>query len=101
MDSILSLLNGLVGDTGSASLIFAGLAGITAAALALAVSVAVLGMVDPLRRRLSATGATPEVAGRKVLDLSRFVKPVAQYVLPQEVEEVGKIRLQLIRPPSF
>lgn len=97
MNSVNSLLGT---DAGlPITLVFISLIGIAACLLAYGVSMLVSGATDPVRRRLAeATGKeSGTTAARPSVDLTRFVEPLAKYVLPSQTDERDSIRLRLIQ----
>ena len=83
MDAILTTLQTFIGGTSRDSWLFIALAAAAAFALTMGVSALVVGVSDPIRRRLEtlAEGAAPESLGEI---LSQILRPLATVLIPRE-----------------
>lgn len=99
MDAILAMLRDVSGNDESLRLIFIAVAAIAMIVLALGVSFLVMGVFDPVRRRVGALAShQPEMdesSGRMLLDVPTLLGPVAQYVVPKNEIERNKVTQQL------
>jgi tight adherence protein C len=104
MDAILIALQDFLGDSGGAGILFMALAAAAAFALSMGLSAFVMGLIDPVRRRLgqlgSGTGERPSVAATMAESLSNF----AAFATPRSDRERQRVERLLIhagyRSPS-
>jgi tight adherence protein C len=93
------MLRELSGGDESVRLFFITFAAVAAVVLALGISFLVMGVIDPVRRRISSVGPHPhsqdETSGRLLVDVPTLLGPVAQYVLPKDMIERNKVTQQL------
>jgi len=82
----------------STTLPFIAVIGTAACLFVYGLSVLVSGATDPVRRRLAkTTGAQDGRASEAAIDVSRFVKPVAKYIVPKATQERDSTHLRLIQ----
>lgn len=90
-------LNSLLGFGGTSALWVIVAIGVAVALFAYGTAAIVAGATDPVRRRVAATAAgAGGAATPRGLDLSRYVEPVAQYVLPKKGAERESTQQHLI-----
>lgn len=97
MDYLLGFLEKLLGDPQQAGWAFALTIGVAATLFTLGALAVVLGVLDPLRRRVHAVA--PDVTGARGQtgrQFARAIRPIERYVLPQNLEEQSKVRMQLV-----
>jgi tight adherence protein C len=75
--------------------------GLAAVLMTVGISTIVSGATDPMRRRVAAaTGGRAAKAGAvpgRELDLGRFIKPIAKYVMPAKAAEQSRTQERLIQ----
>src|SRR5688572_19738555 len=83
MDALLTTLQTFIGGTSGDSWLFIGLAAATAFALTMGVLALVVGVSDPIRRRLGhlSDGAAPDSLGEV---LSQVLRPLATVLIPRQ-----------------
>jgi tight adherence protein C len=100
METLITLIEGLLGTTQSQELMFTGLVAVTVFILALGLSVFYLGATDPVRRRLVGTNDLDEDDGpaesRLKVTINSVTGPVSQWVIPRSDEERSRIRKHLM-----
>jgi tight adherence protein C len=104
MDAVLITLQDFLGDSGGAGILFMALAAAAAFALSMGLSAFVMGLIDPVRRRLGQLGSDanerPSVAATMAESLSNF----AAFVTPRSNRERLRVERLLIhagyRSPS-
>ena len=96
MDFLIQFLSGYVQDENHLRLVFIALVAAAIFVLGLASTVLVLGLSDPLRRRLDALiGESPQAA-RRPGALGETLEPVAKYILPRQEHERARNRDRLV-----
>nr|WP_298719052.1 type II secretion system F family protein [uncultured Steroidobacter sp.] len=104
MDAILIALQDFLGDSGGAGILFMALAAAAAFALTMGLSAFIMGLIDPVRRRLGqlglGSGERPSAAATMADSLSNF----AAFVTPRSERERQRVERLLIhagyRSPS-
>jgi len=94
---VLNSLFGAGGDT-TTTLIFVIVIGAAVCLLAYGVSILISGATDPVRRRLAEATATQGASpAHRPLDFTRFVDPVAKYILPKSGDERSSTQRRLVQ----
>lgn len=96
MEDVLVFLNSFINDEGRARMVFVSLVTMTFFGLGIAIAMVLLGVSDPLRRRLldlTGRAGKGEGAGTK---LARTLEPVSDFILPSAEKERSEIRDQLV-----
>jgi len=96
MEWLYDLVYGIVDNPHSIQTAVVITAGIAAAALALGIVFIILGVADPVKRRLTHFhGSESLEEGRKVFNIETLLGPVTQYVLPSEEMERSRVVTKL------
>lgn len=87
-----------LGSAAAPTVAFVLIIGAAACLLALGVSTLLSGATDPVRRRVAeATDAGRETRKHRPVDFTRFIDPVAKYVLPKRDEERESTQRRLVQ----
>jgi tight adherence protein C len=97
MEAFFDLLNSYSNDEVVLRRILVSLSAATIFILGLGLTVLVMNLTDPLRRRMGLGGETRQVKDRLVIRVSTALGPVASYILPREEFERNKMMRQLVR----
>jgi tight adherence protein C len=97
MEAFLDLLNGYWGDEVVLRRILVGLSAATIFIMGLGLSVLVMNMTAPIRRRMGLVEDEPVAKDRLVIRVATALGPVASYVLPQKDLERDNVTRQLVR----
>jgi tight adherence protein C len=96
MQWLYDIARGIGSDPGSVQMIFMGLAGLAVTVCALGIAFISLGVMDPVRRRLTHFhGSETLEGGRRVFSIDTMLGPVTQYVLPTEELERSRVIAKL------
>lgn len=91
MEWLYDLIYGVADNPNSAQTAVVVMAGLAAAVLALGIIFIVMGVADPVRRRMTHFRGTEHLAeGRQVFNIDTLLGPVTQYVLPTAEMERSK-----------
>jgi tight adherence protein C len=91
MEWLYDLIYGIADNPNSAQTAVVVMAGLAAAVLALGIIFIVMGVADPVRRRMTHFRGTEHLAeGRQVFNIDTLLGPVTQYVLPTAEMERSK-----------
>lgn len=98
MNELLSFIGGFIQDESQARIVFIALVTLAFFGLGAAVGLVLMGISDPVRRRLfpliaSDTDRDGNTAGAR---LARRLQPISEYVLPAAEKERSKMQLQLV-----
>ena len=97
MEGFLDLLASYSNDEVILRRILVALSAATIFILGLGLTMLIMRLVDPVRRRMGHVGDTPEVKGRLLIRVATALGPVATYILPRQEAERKKMTLQLFR----
>jgi tight adherence protein C len=97
MEAFLDLLNSYWGDEVVLRRILVGLSAATIFIMGLGLSVLVMNMTAPIRRRMGLVEDEPVAKDRLVIRVATALGPVASYVLPQKDLERDNVTRQLVR----
>ncbi|MFC4313503.1 type II secretion system F family protein [Steroidobacter flavus] len=104
MDSILIALQDFLGDSGAAGILFMALAAAAAFALSMGLSAFVLGLLDPVRRRLGQLGSGSNERPSAATTMADSLSSFAAFVTPRSDRERQRVERLLIhagyRSPS-
>lgn len=97
METVTSALNAWLANPDALRILFVLLAGGAILALGLGISYVVVGVTDPVRRRLAAgaTAVDRQPDGRVLLNIHTLMGPVSEWVLPKSEVERSKVTKQL------
>jgi len=98
MEGFFDLMNSYLADEAILRRVLVGLTAITIFILGLGVTVLLMNLTSPLRRRMGLTGDEPDPPkDRMMVRVSTALGPVASYVLPQKESERENMTEQLAR----
>ncbi len=97
MEAFLDLLASYSSDEVILRRILVVLSAATIFILGLGLTVLVMNLVNPVRRRMGLVGETPEVKGRLLVRVATAIGPVSTYLLPRKENERNEMTLQLFR----
>ena len=97
MEGFLDLMNSYLNDETILRRVMVGLTAVTIFILGLGLSVLIMNVTSPLRRRMGLTTETAPVKNRLMVRVSTALGPVASYVLPQKDAERNKMMERLVR----
>ena len=97
MEGFFDLLNSYLANEVILRRILVGLTATTIFILGIGLSVLIMNLTSPLRRRLGYTKEEPPAKDRMMVRVSTVLGPVASYVLPQKESERDNMTDQLIR----
>jgi tight adherence protein C len=96
MEWLYDLVYGIADNPGATQTGVVLMAGAAAAVLALGITFIVMGVADPVRRRMSHFRGSENLSeGRKVFNIDTLLGPVTQYVLPSEELERSRVIAKL------
>lgn len=78
-------------------IVFVAAIGLAVGLLVVGISTIVSSATDPVRRRVAAATSAPAATAGLSFDLTRFVTPVAKYVLPSKADEQNRTQTRLIQ----
>jgi len=84
MEAIFDLLNSYWSDEAVLRRILVGLSAVTIFILGIGLSVLIMNLTDPLRRRIAIGGEAPPEKDKLMIRVSTALGPVASYILPQK-----------------
>ena len=96
MESFLDLVNSYLTDEANLRLVLVGVTAITIFILGLGLTVLIMNLTSPLRRRMGLTADVPPAKDRFLVRVSTALGPVASYVLPHKESERNSMTDQLI-----
>ncbi len=99
MEAIIDFLNTLTGDSEMVRVLAMSLAAVTATVFTLGVAYLLLGVSDPIRRRISNVTVAESGAplnGRQRVTIQTMMGPIAKFILPKEEVDRSKTNKQLI-----
>lgn len=96
MESFLDLMNSYLADEASFRRILVGVTALTIFILGLGLTVLIMNLTSPLRRRIGLAANEPPAKDRFLVRVSTALGPVASYVLPQKESERNNKTDQLI-----
>ncbi len=96
MESFLDLMNSYLADEASFRRILVGVTALTIFILGLGLTVLIMNLTSPLRRRIGLAANEPPAKDRFLVRVSTALGPVASYVLPQKESERNNMTDQLI-----
>ena len=96
MESFLDLMNSYLADEASFRRILVGVTALTIFILGLGLTVLIMNLTSPLRRRIGLAANEPPAKDRFLVRVSTALGPVASYVLPQKESERDNMTDQLI-----
>ena len=96
MESFLDLMNSYLADEASFRRILVGVTALTIFILGLGLTVLIMNLTSPLRRRIGLAADEPPAKDRFLVRVSTALGPVASYVLPQKESERNNMTDQLI-----
>jgi tight adherence protein C len=97
MEGLFDLLNSYWSDEAALRRILVGLSAATIFILGLGLSVVIMNLTNPLRRRMGLADDTPSVSDRLMIRVTTALGPVTSYILPQKEMERDNVRRQLVR----
>lgn len=97
MEAFLDLLNSYVNNEVVMRRILVGLSAATIFILGLGLSVLVMNLTNPIRRRMGLVEDIPPLKDRLMVHVNTALGPVASYVLPQKEHERDSVTRQLVR----
>lgn len=97
MEAFLDLLNSYVSNEVVMRRILVGLSAATIFILGLGLSVLVMNLTNPIRRRMGLVEDIPPLKDRLMVHVNTALGPVASYVLPQKEQERDSVTRQLVR----
>ena len=97
MDGLFDLLNSYWSDEVALRRILVGLSAATIFILGLGLSVLIMNLTNPLRRRMGLADDTPSVGDRLMIRVTTALGPVTSYILPQKEMERDNVRRRLVR----
>ncbi len=95
MEAIFDLLNSYWSDEATLRRILVGLSAVTIFILGIGLSVLVMNLTSPLRRRMALGGDEPPIKDKLMIRVSTAMGPVASYILPQKELERDKATRKL------
>lgn len=95
MDALISLLQSYLPDPDSQRLVLIGLAALVGLLFALGVASIIIGVTDPVRRRLGALAPATPVGAGKSEAFARWIEGAADHVLPKKTTERERVLRQL------
>lgn len=96
MEAALEFLRGLLGSGAGSSMVFVGLAAVTVFVFSLGVSALVMGLADPMRRRLDRLADTHREDTSRAQTIAAILQPLAAYVLPKKDWDRSQVSRQLV-----
>lgn len=96
MDAILIALQDFLGDNGGAGILFIALAAAAVFALTMGLSAFVLGLIDPVRRRLGQLGAATREQASAAATIAESLSNFAPFVTPRSDRERQRVERLLI-----
>ena len=97
MEALFDLLNSYWNDEAILRRILVTLSAATIFILGLGLTVLIMNLANPLRRRMGLGGDAPLVKDRLMIRVTTALGPVASYILPQKEMERDNVRRQLAR----
>ncbi len=97
MEGFLDLMNSYLNDETILRRVMVGLTAVTIFILGLGLTVLIMNVTSPLRRRMGLTTEAAPVKNRLMVRVSTALGPVASYVLPQKDAERNKMMERLVR----
>jgi tight adherence protein C len=97
MEAILDLINAYLGDEVILRRILVGLSAATIFILGLGLTLLIVNLTDPVRRRMGLVEDAPAAKDRLVMFVNTAMGPVASYVLPQKDSERDNMTQKLVR----
>ncbi len=97
MEGFFDLMNSYLADEAILRRVLVGLTAMTIFILGLGVTVLLMNLTSPLRRRMGLTGDEPDPKDRLMVRVSTALGPVASYVLPQKESERENMTERLAR----
>ncbi len=97
MEAFFDLLNSYWNDEAILRRVLVGLSAATIFILGLGLSVLIMNLTNPLRRRMGLAEDTPSVSDRIMIRVTTALGPVTSYILPQKEMERDNVRRQIVR----
>ena len=97
MEGFIDLLNSYWSDEDILRRVLVGVSAATIFILGLGLTILIMNLTNPLRRRMGFAADAPPVKDRLMIRVSTALGPVASYVLPQKEEERENMKERLVR----
>jgi tight adherence protein C len=97
VEGFIDLLNSYWSDEDILRRVLVGLSAATIFILGLGLTILIMNLTNPLRRRMGLAADAPPVKDRLMIRVSTALGPVASYVLPQKEEERENMKERLVR----
>ena len=96
METLLEVLRATLGDNTLTSTVFVGLAAVAVFVFSLGVSAIVLGLADPMRRRLNRLAGVERDDTSRADSVAALLQPLSAYILPKKDWDRSQVGRQLV-----